>query len=89
MNKQNSAVNMEITSAFSSIDKTTRLRFPVDAEAAMLLLRCLAAACCWTHTQNHAFGGLVRVRIVCSACAHCHYHGLANNLMMSILQGSE
>ena len=56
---------MEITSAFSS---TTRFHFPVDVEAAMLLLHHLAAARCWIRVQNHAFWGLVRVHIVRNAC---------------------
>ena len=69
--------SMETThSALSSMDKTTRFIFPVDAEAAMLLLCRLAAACCLAVAQN--FGGLVRVRVVCSACAQCQHCGRIN-----------
>ena len=38
--------SMTITSAFSSMDKTTCFCLPVDANAAMLLLHRLAAPCC-------------------------------------------
>ena len=48
----------------NTTDKTTRFRIPVDAEAAMLLLCRLAAACRWIHAAISRLQGLVRVRIL-------------------------